>query len=554
MEPRSSVQDVNRCDLCETATVQSYCDFCHVNLCTPCIGKHISDGYYKHTIVPFHERRSTLIYPKCETHSNNHCELHCKDCRSFVCSSCMASEKHVGHRFVEVKYEYETKKKIIKKDKVELGNSISPKYEEIALKLEKQLANLDGGYEKLTTEILKQGEEWHREIDIIINKMKTEINDIKLKHESILKKYLNEIKQIQSLIKKTLIALGEFEKSNEMSSVIEYISRVKNFSKLPPRVNILPPKFIPKPINSENLYSFFGQIIPLANATKENKLSINQPKTSIRELLDKSELVSTVHTGYRNLFSVTCLNEELFWTHGCRSDIKCFNIKGNILLTIKPKVGVYPNDISVDSDGDLLYSDLSTRAVYKVTDGQTEALIRLKGWMPNQLCVTSTGDLLLTMYSDDETQSRVVRYSGLTKKQTIQFDDEGKHLYSGGSYMKYITENRNHDICVADNKAGALVVVNQCGKLRWRYSGHISTKKKQFRPQGLTADSQSRILTADFKNPCIHILDQNGQFLRYVDNCDLKDPLGLCVDINDNLFVCDYANGIISKIKYSKHI
>uniref|UniRef100_K1PQP6 UspA domain-containing protein n=1 Tax=Magallana gigas TaxID=29159 RepID=K1PQP6_MAGGI len=148
----------------------------------------------------------------------------------------MASEQHIGHRFVEVKHEFETKKEIIKKDKIELGNSISPKYEEIAFKLENQLANLDEGYEKLTTEISKQGEEWHREIDIVINKMKTEINEIKLKHESILKKHLNEIKQMQSLIEETLIVLGELEKSTEMITAIEYISKIKTFSKLPPRI------------------------------------------------------------------------------------------------------------------------------------------------------------------------------------------------------------------------------------------------------------------------------------------------------------------------------
>uniref|UniRef100_A0A8W8LW52 B box-type domain-containing protein n=1 Tax=Magallana gigas TaxID=29159 RepID=A0A8W8LW52_MAGGI len=556
MDPRSSAQDVHRCDLCETAIVHSYCDFCHVNLCKPCVVDHISDGYHKHTIVPFNERRSTLIYPKCGRHPHQHCELLCKDCRSFVCSSCMASEQHTGHRFVEVKHEFETKKEIIKKDKVELGNSISPKYEEIAFELENQLANLDEGYEKLTTEISKQGEEWHRQIDIVINKMKTEINGIKLKHKSILKKHLDEIKQIQSLIKETLIVLGELEKSTEISTAIEYISKIKTFSKLPPRVNVLLPTFIPKPIDHEHLYNFFGQIIPLCNAMQEHVLSINQPKTSVRELLDKPEVVATAQTGYLYLYSVTCLNEEIFWTTaGFSGDITCFNIKGNLLRTIKRNFNGRPNDIAADGDGDLLYTNWERKTVNKVRNEQTELLIKLQGWTPRNLCVTSTGDLLVTMYSDDKTQSKVVRYSGFTEKQTIQFDDVGKPLYSGNGSMKFITENRNNDICVADYKAGAVVVVNEAGKLRWRYTGHLSTtKNKSFKPQGVTSDSQCRILTADGENHCIHILNQDGQFLRYIDNCDFKDPLGVCVDSNDNLFVCDYGNSNVRKIRYSKDI
>eukprot|EP00105_Crassostrea_gigas_P034109 XP_019918257.1 PREDICTED: uncharacterized protein LOC105349196 [Crassostrea gigas] len=552
MDPRSSAQDVHRCDLCETAIVHSYCDICHVNLCVPCIGKHISDGYEKHKIVPFQERRSTLIYPKLRTHPHKTCESQCMDCDNiFVCSSCMASEQHGRHKFKEITEVYKTKKEVIKMDTEELVNKISPTYKKISLDLENQLANLDGGYEKLTTTMSKQGEQWHREIDIVINKMKTEISKIKVKHRDILQKYLDKIKQIQSLIKQTLQALKEIEKSTEVSSTIEYSSKITELRKFPPKVQVFLPTFIPKPIDRKELYRMFGQIISLSPDTGENVMSLNQPNISVRESLDEPELVVTIQTGHKNLISVTCLNENRIWTSGETNDIKCFNTQGSLLQTIKTKSGYFPNDIAVDSDGDLLYSDCETKTVNKVKNGQIEEFIRLKGWKPVNLCVTSTGDLLITMYSDDFSQSKVVRYSGSAEKQTIQFDEEGKPLYSGNSAIKYITENRTHDICVADCKAGAVVVVNQDGELRWRYTGHPSvTKTKPFEPFGITTDSQSRILTADWDNHCIHILDQNGQFLRYIDNCDLEHPWGLFVDNNDNLYVCEYYKGYVKKIKY----
>ncbi|XP_052694930.1 uncharacterized protein LOC128173255 [Crassostrea angulata] len=551
MDPFFSGQDVPRCDLCETAIVHSYCDFCHVNLCKPCIGEHILDEYDKHKIVLFQKRRSTLIYPKCGTHQHKICELQCEDCNIFVCSSCTASKQHKEHNFIEVTEVYKAQKEVIKKDTKELKNNISPTYEEIALDLEKQLANMDGEYEELATTISKQGEQWHKEIDIIINKMKSEIGEIKVKHRDILKKHLDEIKQIQSLITQTFLALRKIEKSTDMFPTIEYSSKIREFRKRPPKVQVSPPKFIPKPIAQENLYSLFGQITCLSTAIVESVLLQNQSNTSNKELLDEPKLVATIQNGYESLRSVSCLDEDKIWMSGLTKEIKCFNIKGVLLQTIEQTSGLFPNDIALDSDGDLLYINVATQTIIKVKKGQTKVFIKLQGWMPLNLCVTSIGGLLVTMCSADESLSKVVRYSGSKKIQTIQYDKDGKSLYSGNAVIKYITENRNHDICVADCSAAAVVVVNQDGKLRWRYTGHPSaTKNKPFDPKGITTDSQSRILTSDFDNHCIHILDQNGQFLLYIDNCDLKNPWGLCTDNNDNLYVCEFFKSIVKQIKY----
>ena len=143
-----------------------------------------------------------------------------------------------------------------------------------------------------------------------------------------------------------------------------------------------------------------------------------------------------------------------------------------------------------------------------------------------------------------------MRYSGSTEKQTLQWDDQGKKLYTSGfqNNTKYIVENRNLDICVADCEAGAVVVVSAAGKLRFRYTGPPSS----FKPRGVTIDSQANILTSDGNNHSIHIVDQDGHLLRYIDNCGLQDPWGLCVDSKDNFFVAERYTCRVKKLQYYK--
>lgn len=72
-----------------------------------------------------------------------------------------------------------------------------------------------------------------------------------------------------------------------------------------------------------------------------------------------------------------------------------------------------------------------------------------QGWTPYGVCSTSSGDLLVFMVTDNQ-QVKIARYSGFTEKQSIQFDDKVRLLYSGcRSYRfpKCITENKNFYLC-----------------------------------------------------------------------------------------------------------
>lgn len=154
------------------------------------------------------------------------------------------------------------------------------------------------------------------------------------------------------------------------------------------------------------------------------------------------------------------------------------------------------------------------------------------------------------MTSDAWKQTRVLRYTDATQKQCIEWDDRGKPLYSYG-HIKYIRENRNLDICVADNNAREVVVVSAAGKLRFRYNGPPSNMRGYFSPRGIATDNLGNILTADDNNCWIHITDENGGFLRYIDS-GLHLPWGLCVDYRSNIFVAEWLSGRVKKIQYYK--
>ncbi|XP_061167821.1 uncharacterized protein LOC133176763 [Saccostrea echinata] len=291
----------------------------------------------------------------------------------------------------------------------------------------------------------------------------------------------------------------------------------------------------------------------------------------VKQLLDQPETVTTIDTGYTYLYNVACLSDEEIWTKGDNNTMKLYNInqgsllslrnlfnfniiRGSRLKSITTKSGYKPTDIAVTKSGDLVYTDYTDRTVSILRKEKIEEVIRLQNWRPYSVCSTYSTELLVLIDSDDYSESKVVRYSGSTEKQTIQFDDQGKTLYSSGGYYRYITENKNLDICVTDYRAEAVVVVNQTGKLRFRYTGHTpAPKNKPFSPRGITTDSQSHILTADYNNECVHIIDQDGQFLRYID-CELNGPWGICTDTNDNLFVAQCMYRQVKKIKYLHEI
>ena len=114
-----------------------------------------------------------------------------------------------------------------------------------------------------------------------------------------------------------------------------------------------------------------------------------------------------------------------------------------------------------------------------------------------------------------------------------------------------MSENNNGDICVSDTSANIVIVMDRAGRVRFRCDGRPARRMTLFCSRGIVTNAFSQIIVADINNDCLHIIDQNGQFLRCVDDSGLEKPHGLSVDSKWRLWVgCE--SGKIVVIEYLK--
>nr|XP_022307827.1 tripartite motif-containing protein 45-like [Crassostrea virginica] len=365
-DPMYSLQDVIRCDLCETPVPPKHCDICHIHLCEACVGKHLSDESKDHYIVPFKLRG---IIPKCTNHSSKTCTTLCKTCNIPVCPLCIVSSKHKKHKTEDIGKAMAKKIKLIRKDLEEFENSIYPKYQEAATNIPVQRADVNKHSQNLTTALDKQGEALHTEIDTIIQRMKSEIDDMNAQHKAAIDQQEKAINRIIPEITNAILDLKRLMDTSDVCFVSKYTSRTEEFRSLPAQFQVTRlPTFSPQEINREQIHQQIGSL---------SKLAITYP---FRPLLNEPQILTDIQTEYtRGLCSVSCLSDTELWT--CRyndNTLRLYNLQGELLRSVQNKSGNWPWDIAVTRSGDLVYANYIDNSINLVSGTQTTGVETLQ--------------------------------------------------------------------------------------------------------------------------------------------------------------------------------
>ncbi|XP_048741994.2 uncharacterized protein LOC125655661 [Ostrea edulis] len=547
-QPVTRAQELISCDLSCDNPVQQFCNSCQVSLCADCINKHLDSlKSMKHDIVPFTKRTVQLVFPQCTSHSHQRCEAHCQQCDIPICIKCVMGPRHKGHDIEDMVDIVARKREKIKRETEEIQKIISKNkaYDATAEnKLSKFLIYLSD----LAKQTKDQRKLWHLEVDAIFDKFDSLIQSIQDQEIKILKSYQTQLRSQNSHMTQTVQENRDILKSNNVCDVTDHKSKLNQLKGVLEVPNIKQPSFKTKAAQGRILCVEFREYKATMILTTLSSLRDG----GVKILLDDAKEIANISTNLTKLAKVACVKSDRAWLNGKDDQmIRCVDIHGTVQDTVNSTCLDFPTDITVNSQGELIYSDYMNRIVNIVRRGTNTMITLSQGWHPMGLCCTRSDDILVSTKTTDNHHCKIVRYQGQRVTQEIDKDERGNPIYQGGSYEVFVTENNNGDIVASDLNAKAVVVVDRTGKVRFRYNDKLPGGQEPFSPRQIATDSMGHIIVTDPNNACLHILDESGQFIKCVDIRGLNEwPTGLSVDSKGRLWVGLYNSGEVKVIQY----
>lgn len=226
---------------------------------------------------------------------------------------------------------------------------------------------LNKNSEEMIKSLQEHGEDWHREINTIVNTLQVELKFKVSSQQSFLDDKEDAEKSTRTQIKQRVVVLKKILDTKDDKSLLAYESANYEFKKCPPEMKVPFPRFCKEKIDGEQLNKHFRYLNDISvtmieeRNTTEDVNYYDNPK--YQSLIDEPQIKTNIdiNTQFRDLCSISCLSDENVWVSECNeSTIKLVNFQGELVKSIPTKTRNMPRDIAVTKSGDLVYTDYGT--------------------------------------------------------------------------------------------------------------------------------------------------------------------------------------------------
>ena len=578
-----NLKETSECEMCQDhATAKFRCLDCEINLCRNCKPKHAGPessqvhhflGCVENDVGPNKNVPNGTKTPGpkkmsessgCTKHSGLDLNVYCTKCKLAVCEKCK-DEKHRSHPM-------QATERVAKSTRSSLSHFLGaikaylPDYEEYAKKVRNSQKELDKDLDNAVKDIQARCRFLQKEIDKIGQQL---IDELKAKHKAETDDLGKEVKQIVNSYKSVATVASSADRMLKLGSdlnLLDASNRVqKRFMQIEDELPALTISkintvgFVPGGLKALGLPSMFGQ------CTKgEISLPLLPIPWGIRLAKDfdiRSIASFRVRNSTETVQSIAPVSDTEAW-------VSCgWGTKDALLYTIdgekkrRVTLDIQIDHMCVTPTGDLLVSSYEDKYIKKVNKQYEVVDFAFPHLHPGGMVMTKRKELFVCAV-DSYTTRRAPHSDRCLMKLSEHgmnidaIDEYGDTILFGAPYR--VSEAPHKHLCVTDREEGKLRVtmLDQDGVIKFVYTGPKEIKlENPFNPLGLCCDRAGNLLVCDWGNHCVHLVNSDGDFKGFMltQKDGLFKPNAMALDKNGNLWIGD-GNSTVRVYKYEKRV
>ena len=560
-----------QCNICEAAVAKFHCNTCGDTLCATCKVHHLkSKGSKHHKIVPYAEKLNPkhlagLICPK---HQANAPKFWCDKCGVPICDTCITNE-HKGHPFSDITdLLAQTRDEMLAEMKT-LRDKNFGEWEAVLKQAKKTTADYLCDIDEVSKELVARAKSMHEQVEAILAESQQTLQKIK---ESGLEKLKSQEEYLDKKLRQLKVDVARYEDQLTHGDPNALIQFKQSDQSTPSLETATPPVFQKGQNDIKAVQTMFGQLSALevsqksGGAIKTSSEGHLSPQPTVNSDITTSIVSSSSDTkpsliqnpSVQSQFDVdteepciACVDHGLAWVQN-EEKLQLMDREGLVKETINSVSEAA--DMAMTSDGELLLAYCSWvegKCIKSVSKKKKIATLFETDKEPCGLCCLQNNEIALT-FADD---NKVIVYSrnGEIRRtlDCVQFRNP-----KGIAASKV---NKNIYICdkqwLADGSVGKLLAIGADGQLHFEYSGQ-SDHHNEFSPTDVCTDHKGHVLIVEFWNCCVHMLDQDGQFIQYIltSQQGLNNPINIDVDREGYLWVGEVIRSDRGRIKVVRYL